>query len=80
MVSLNTGVDNVDAGTLAGTAVVLVSLAALCLVGNTSKTPGGVGLLNDGIDVEHGVLLDIFDLQGLSACESFGGANVPRLS
>ena len=63
------GVSGVDAGVndigaCAGSVRVIASVGCLarCLAGETSDTPRGAALGDVGIDVEDGILLDVFDL------------------
>jgi hypothetical protein len=63
MAGLNASVDDVDASTLACTIVVAIGCAALGAVRNATKTPRSTALLNDAIDMHHGVLLNVIDLR-----------------
>ena len=58
---LDTGVDDVDASTLAGRVVVSVRGSTGAGAGDASKTPGSVALLS--VDVDDSILLNVLDLK-----------------
>ena len=56
------GVDDVGAGSCTGGVVVVVCCGAGRVAGQTGQAPGGVGLCDDGLDGDDGVLFDVVDL------------------
>jgi hypothetical protein len=75
VVDIDARVNNVRAGTSAGTVVVHVRGRVGGTVRDASKTPGNVGLGDGLVDGVDGVLLDILDLRALSKtrCVTPGG-------
>jgi len=59
---VDAGVDNIGAGAGSVGAVTSVCSLARGLAGETSQSPRGASLGDVGIDVDDGVLLNIFDL------------------
>lgn len=62
MLNVDTGVDDVDGGSLAGSGVVDVAVGAGGLVGDAAKTPGGTLAGLEGIGVDLSILLNPCDL------------------
>lgn len=62
MGSVDARVNHIRAGAGAGAVIVDVRGRARGLVGDTTKTPGGTGLRDVGVDGVDGVLLDVLDL------------------
>lgn len=60
---INAGVNDVGTSSLACGFVINVSGRALGPVGNSSKAPGGVGLLEEAIEIDIGILLDEVNLK-----------------
>ena len=56
------GVDDVGAGSCTGGVVVVVCCGAGRVAGQASQVPGGVGLGDNGLDGDDGVLFDVVDL------------------
>jgi hypothetical protein len=74
---LDTGVNNVDAGTGASSAVVGVGSGSLGGVGDATKTPGGGALGHQGAlldlteaGLDNSILLDGLDLFCVSGCHT----------
>jgi hypothetical protein len=59
---INAGVNDVRTSALTCGLVINVSGRALGTVGNSPKTPGGVGLLEEAIEIYIGILFDEVNL------------------
>ena len=62
VIDVDTRVNNVRPGTLAGTGVVCVVLMALLAVRNGAETPGGLRLRGQAIELPDLILLNFGDL------------------
>jgi hypothetical protein len=71
---LDTGVDHVDAGALAGRFVIVVSRGTGAGAGDASKAPGSVGLRS--VDGDNSILLNVLNLTAILEGRDFLGEEI----